>query len=260
MMREIIKIEHDSGLLSNASVTMRDLLQFHTTTHDNIADVVWVKSGKWNKAGVENPFNLYFKPADDTECNIVTPPNVGFELLSASKLNCELTKPFRDIYFRLSDEVVAREKFFMEKYQIDPANTVAVVYRGTDKFTETPSIHPDNYLRELVLSVPNIRAHRVLIQTDQTQMLNYIKQIFDVSGVQSFSIEEMPHTLSNSPIHNVVTDRYELGINYLAVVSLLSKLKYVVMDTVNVAIWVGILKGSFNNTCRMYAEIKAEKH
>jgi len=246
--------KHDCGLLSNASVTFKSLLSIHESTVKPIK-IFWPHASTWNKSDrlERNVYDLYFKTINnDVKLN---KQNIYFNAMigECSKFNFSDLAPIRDTYFNLADEVNNRLQLFIQKYNIDFEHTISILYRGTDKLLEVPKVHPQYYLKNINL-INGLSNYKILIQTDEQQVLDYFKrQLKD----QSFYIEEMPLAKLDRAMHlqqNAISN-YELGVNYLAVISILSKCKYVIFDTNNASLWTCIFRGSINNTCQIYANI-----
>ena len=69
--------------------------------------------------------------------------------------------------------------------------------------------------------------NRILVQTDQKQILDFFKHRLKN---EVFNIEELPVSDGETVLHKLNTSNYELGKNYLAALSLISKCRYVVFD------------------------------
>ncbi|MDO8641776.1 MAG: hypothetical protein Q7R33_09615 [Nitrosarchaeum sp.] len=249
--------KHDCGLLSNASVTMKSLLTLHETISKPIK-VFWPYSSIWNKSDriERNVYELYFKTL--SVANVVVKPDVYFNAMigDCGRFNFSDLETIRDTYFYFSDDVQNRRRAFIEKYNINFERTIAILYRGTDKILEVPKIDPKYYV-SCLSGIKDIASYKILLQTDQQQILEYFEKQFKNQLVH---IEEMPITKTMQVIHNLSEtekglSNYELGMNYLAAISILSKCKYVVFDTNNAGLWVCILRGSLQNTCQVHADI-----
>jgi hypothetical protein len=212
---------------------------------------VWNKSDKLNR----NVYELYFKTIKNT---IKLPNEVYFYGMigDCGRFDFSILKILRDVYFNLSGDVISKQNFFLNKYSINPENTIGIIYRGTDKIVEVPKVHPSYYLKSLE-AINNLSGYRILVQTDDKQVLEYFKK-----QKNCFNIEEMPLTNKDKAMHLLPESEkgisnYDLGINYLAVISILSKCKYVVFDTNNAGLWLCIFRGSLNNTCQIYATVSS---
>jgi hypothetical protein len=246
--------KHDCGLLSNASVTFKSLLSIHKDA-SRLVKILWPYTSAWNKPDrlSRNVYDLYFTTVNS---DIKTGQDIYFNAMigDCNKFDFSALKPIRDTYFNLSSEVIARQESFIQKYHIDFDRTIAILYRGTDKILEVPRVHPKYYLNP-ISPIKDISNYRVLIQTDQQQALDY----FNHELPNSFHIEEMPLTKTDQVMHNLQRDtrmsNYDLGVNYLAAIAILSKCKYVVYDTNNAGLWICILRGDINNMCQIHASV-----
>jgi len=254
---QLVLDKHDCGLLSNASVTFNGLLQAHKLTSDPI-QIKWPRTSVWNKDDREdrNVFELYFKANQNKQ-----PPSVNHDVYfycsigDCGKFDFQHLSSFRDFYFGFSNEVLQTEQHFLKKYTIEPEKTIAVLYRGTDKILEVPRVHPRFYLNA-IKDLP--QDHKVLLQTDQIQILKYFQQVL---GNRLVYIDEMPMTDNDNVMHQQTgICNYVLGLNYLAAISIMSKCAHVVFDTNNAGLWICILRGNLRNTCQIFAEVKTWKH
>jgi len=247
--------KHDCGLLSNASVTFKSLLSIHQTTSKTVK-IVWPHTSVWNKPDRlnRNVYELYFA-ANASDLPLMQDVYFNAMIGDCNKFDFPSLIPIRNVYFNLADEVRNKQDSLVKAYNIDFANTIVILYRGTDKLLEVPKVHPKYYLKD-ISSIKNFSDYRVLIQTDQHQILDYFKWSLKD---QAFHIKEMPLTYTDQVMHNLQHDtgmsNYELGVNYLAVISILSKCKYVVYDTNNAGLWICIFRGHLRNTCQIFANI-----
>lgn len=94
---------------------------------------------------------------------------------------------------------------------------------------------------------PNMK---VMVQTDQEQILNYFRKNL---GSKCFNIEELPVTSGTKGIHKLITnDKLSFGMNMLAAVIIMSRCKYLITHTGNVAYWTLLYRGNFNNVTQFY--------
>lgn len=253
--KKLILDKHDCGLLSNASVTFDALLRIHKLTQDPI-HIIW-PNGVWNKNdGINrNVFELYFKQCASLEVQKVKQDTYFYSMIGdCGKFNFDYLSYYRDIYFEFSDEVLRTRQHLLSKYNINAEKTIAILYRGTDKILEVPRVHPHFYL-DTISSLP--QDYKVLLQTDQFQTLDYFRREL---GDRLIVVNEMQTTSNDKVMHQQGIDNYTLGLNYLAVVSIISKCINVTFDTNNAGLWICILRGNMSNTCQIFAEIKTWKH
>lgn len=253
--KNTLTAQHESGLGYLCVHTLYDLIEVYKNhITDKPIHINWT-SKWWNKPDQQsrNVFKLYFKQTEATalpkfDSNMF----ISKEHYVMQKIRFELLKPIRDLHFQLSDDVLVREKIFREKYQIDTQKIVVGYYRGTDKRTEVPSVDPSIYLMCIEGILRDEPDCKVLIQTDQSQVLKYFRNKL---GDRMFNIEEMPTTDGDVVMHHNIDksiNNYELGINYLAVLSLISKCKHIVIDTGGGAWLIHMFRGNAKNVWEIW--------
>ena len=151
-------------------------------------------------------------------------------------------------FFNPSGVVTDRWQMLTEKYDIDPEKTVSVLYRGTDKCTEVRLASPEAYLDVVKQILDQTPANRVLVQTDQTQVLDYFKSELG-NIVVSFS--ETPSTSgNNSMIDTMEKDKRDMT-DWMqwfdAALRCVAECAYVVNHTGNCGLWMNLYRGNVNN-------------
>jgi hypothetical protein len=144
-------------------------------------------------------------------------------------------------YFSPSRAVEDRLEEFVKRYSIDCSQTIALCYRGTDKYVEvtpTPVEHYVAAVRKLVEQEPGLR---ILVQTDQEQIRRRLMAEF---AGRAFFVKEMPVTDTSTVVHQVLNHgKLEFATNLLAVVQLMARCKHLVTHTGNVAYWTSLFRG-----------------
>lgn len=148
-------------------------------------------------------------------------------------------------YFRPSERAELLRDDLRRKYRIDPATTLAVVYRGTDKGTEVRVAPPEAYLaqaRKLLIRNPGFR---VWIQTDERAVRSLFCREF---GERCFYLDEMPVSSDGRVMHEqnddtLQMDRSDFGVRLIAVTSLLAQCAVVVNHTGNMGLWLCLFRG-----------------
>ena len=152
---------------------------------------------------------------------------------------------YADAYFRPHARVRAYADQLAAAYALDLSNTVVLLYRGTDKTIEVAPAAPEDYAavaQSLLAREPGLQ---VLCQTDQAQALDVMLRA--LPGAIWF--RELPVTQGNLPIHRLdVTAEFslsksDLALRLLAMTYLVSRAKYVVAHTGNLAAWVALYRG-----------------
>lgn len=152
-------------------------------------------------------------------------------------------------YFQPSEELEARVETLRQQLVLDLDRTLAIVYRGTDKSTEVTLAQPSAYINAAKMLTEVDSTLQVLVQTDQEQARSEIMAAYE--GNCSY-FAQLPTSNSNQAIHldfaRVATpktgDKDEWALNMMAVVVLLSRVKYLVTHTGNVSAWICFYRGT----------------
>lgn len=151
-------------------------------------------------------------------------------------------------YFNPSDVISERVKFLEEKYNINTSKTISVSYRGTDKGTELTLAHPKEYLSVVKNILDTEPDFKVLLQTDQTQVIEYF---YSELGDKLVFFEETPSTTSNIVIWKLIEDNGGDSTDWQqwcdAAFRVVSKCKYLINHTGNVGMFTNLYRGSLKN-------------
>ena len=133
------------------------------------------------------------------------------------------------------------------KYALDPDKMISVLYRGTDKSTELVLAHPQDYLIVTQRLLEKNPDFKVLLQTDQTQV---IQMFVEALGDKVVFFEETPSTTSNSVIWNLMekngADSIEWSQWFDAALRCVSDCRYMINHTGNVAFFANLYRGSLD--------------
>jgi len=151
-------------------------------------------------------------------------------------------------FFNPSGVVTDKWQMLTEKYDIDPEKTVSVLYRGTDKGTEVRLASPEAYLDVVKQILDQTPANRVLVQTDQTQVLDYFKSELG-NIVVSFS--ETPSTSGKDAMNTVMENEGKDTMDWMqwfdAALRCVAECAYVVNHTGNCGLWMNLYRGNVDN-------------
>lgn len=186
-------------------------------------------------------------------------PSIPVQLLKTVTLPDENRKQF-DLYdfeyynqvinrfFNPSEVISNRMNTLLDKYKINPSETIAVLYRGTDKYTEVRLGSPQAYLQVVQQILQQTNAKRVLVQTDQTQVLNLFKQEL---GDLVVCFEETPSTTGQQAMNTVMENEGNDTMDWMqwfdAALRCVSKCAYVVNHTGNCGLWMNLYRGTTAN-------------
>jgi len=151
-------------------------------------------------------------------------------------------------FFNPSGVVTDRWQMLTEKYDIDPEKTVSVLYRGTDKCTEVRLASPEAYLDAVKQILDQTPANRVLVQTDQTQVLDYFKSEL---GNMVVSFSETPSTSGKDAMNTVMENEGKDTMDWMqwfdAALRCVAECAYVVNHTGNCGLWMNLYRGNVDN-------------
>lgn len=207
---------------------------------------------KFKDRGDYDPWGDYFLDPDpskiefaNTEFNLSLLHHSDYKKLDFSNADILIKK-----YFQPSKSVVEKEAFFIQKYSIEPSKTIAVCMRGTDKHTEVEPTPIDEYVSTVEKILIQDPTCRVLIQTDQKQFRDFFLDILGKDKI--FFVDELPVTESDVVIHNLIKDDHlDFSINLLSMVQIMSKCKYLITHTGNVAYWTVLFRGNSLNVTQL---------
>lgn len=241
------------GFYALCTATLQELNKIYPAERN--IKVQWPQVNSWRDGdrSQANLFDDYFAP--DYEANPAEFQKVsGIRQLGIYEdIDYDKARPYLKHYFRPSERVEHRIAHFLGKYGIDPDNTIGLCIRGTDKWIETGIVSPAYYLQEAKRLLGSDSKLRLLVQTDQKQLRDYF--MYDDFQNRAFFLEELPATEGTVVMHKVSESEkkqsnFELGINMLAAVNVISRCKYVLTHTGNVGLWISLFRGHARNTCQ----------
>jgi hypothetical protein len=219
-----------------------------TTCNPALSDDTW--SGRYkhicNKTNsYENNigpryFNEYMKPNE----SILKQSNFKhwsqFHPYTNELIDC--VKPFALSTFSPSHHILNLVKEYENKYQIDYDNTCVLFFRGGDKISETKLPSYQEYIEEIRKNHEHENL-KYLIQSDESEFIEEMMNVF----TQSFYFKDEIRTLPASrkgQVDNCITDvsNFEFTQNFLAIVIIMSKCKFVYCNSGNISIWIRIYR------------------
>ena len=151
-------------------------------------------------------------------------------------------------FFGPSNIVKERKDVLIEKYNIDFSKTISVLYRGTDKGTELTLASPQDYMTVVKNILKEHPDFRVLIQTDQTQVIQYFHNEL---GDKVFWFDETPSTSTSRVIWSLIEDSGRDAIDWSqwfdAALRCTSDCEYAINHTGNVGFWLNLYRGNTDN-------------
>jgi uncharacterized protein YbaA (DUF1428 family) len=258
----MLKINHSSGFFSCCTVRLEAILGYFNE-HKKVPDGVDSSNQfhhykpSTSNADITHTFfeNKYLNIPYESDVR-VTSTNLEQQFSNYNLLNYKQLKPFVDTYFSVTPLIDETIKKFEDKYHIDPENTCVLFYRGLAKYWETNLATYDDYIKK----AEEIRAKHptmtLLLQSDETEFYMAMKAKFDnviifdearhISKVHADAIPDVERSLTQDA-------RVEHSVNFLAIVKIMSKCKYVVTYSGNSALWICLFRNNFNGVIQYLA-------
>jgi hypothetical protein len=239
-----------SGFFSTCSVTLWHIAEVLKRTGEMPQRIDFSRAFRWFRnaqqtSDASDMYPLFFSPgAIDATRGLTWLPRVRYHGLYCwidyRRFNLVMQR-----YFQPSEKAREFQSKWIARYSIDPAKTIAVIYRGTDKGTELALASPLAYVDQARTILERHPDFRILIQTDELA----VRELFvDKFGSKCFFIEDMPVSRHGVVVHelddaSLQRDRGEFGVMLVAATELLSRAAFVVNHTGNLALWVCLWRG-----------------
>jgi hypothetical protein len=241
-----LQIIHNSGFFSNCSIALFGIIDYFNKYHKLPAYVDFSKTFNNFKDDINrNVYKEFFNFKESIEIPYTKP--ITFSLLSLFDYKLEQHKAlevFIEKYFCPSNKALVIYNKIIQKYRIDFDNTLVICYRGTDKGFDTGLGTYEEFIDKTKLIVSKNSNLRILVQTDQKQFLDLCLKEFK----NCFYIEELPTTSTNTVMHKIVSQENKISWSqsFLSIVFLISKCKFIINHTGNVARWICLYRGNVN--------------
>jgi hypothetical protein len=244
---------HSHGLFSNLSTTLADVIRL------NQAEVTVRRIGfergmmQFKDDAAKDVYPVFFGAS--------APGDVGGPV-TAFDAQTDNHKNYRDLplaalgahvkrYFWPSRRVLDVARTLMERAHVNPGNTLAVCFRGTDKSKEVQLASVEDYIRVVeALDAQSSAPRDLLIQTDQQQALEAFVSRF---GARVRSFESIPRTRGAVAVHDLDFEkvlklsREQFSIELIAAIHVIAQCATVVTTTSNVGLWIALYRGSAGN-------------
>jgi hypothetical protein len=241
------RFHHDNGLFANFSAILADLISISKA---RIAvEAVDVSDGfrffKTNQN--ENVMQAFCSPIDGDLIDLCAGISFVAEQVH-SEYKCLPLEPLRRIIavaFQPSFYVRFMMSQMISSSGIIPENTVAMVYRGTDKRHEVRLASINDYITLCRRILDQHPDYEVFIQTDQVQVRDTVLAAFP--SARFFC--ELPVTNGETAIHNLSIDeigmcREEFAQRIIAAALILSHCAYIINHTGNMGAWIALYRGA----------------
>ncbi|MGI9554670.1 MAG: hypothetical protein ACR2M6_01745 [Vampirovibrionia bacterium] len=247
----MIKIRHSNcGFYSCCSVKLERIIKYINSIKrlpDNVdsSELFDLYKKNTNKDVTFDYFEHYENVPD---VNIIHPIAFNWrdQYIDYSNLDYKCITPLIKKYFSPSSQINEIISNIEKKYDIAVAKTIAVYYRGTDKFKET-QLSPFNDFYNQIIKIVNINKDiNILLQSDSAQFIDYInsKNLKNV-----VIIDENKTSYSDKGIHNEQSHstNYLDMLYFLSTIVIISKCKYIVCSSGNCSLWTMFYRGNNEN-------------
>lgn len=254
---KVLEYTLDSGFYSNVFQTFNAII--FLLNHGIIPnEIKFSKSCYWYKPSPgQDIYPIFFKPNTSI---IDLPLNKDLYLPFTNRIRDTLHyysfldyKKIINRYFNPSNLILNFQQQFIEKYNIDYKNTIAIYYRGTDKQREIILASPEKYLKVANKLLNSNSSYKILVQTDQTDVKEYFKKEL---GDRIITIDELlttnETTIGCHPIikSNSTLDETKHAVMLDAIIRCISKCEYVIGGSGAVNVAINLYRGSHHNMYR----------
>jgi len=248
-----LKISHNAGFFSCCSVMLISIIDFFNY-NKKIPDNIDVSDSFsiYKSCSTNNIYELFFEKNNlniEYENPVVlTKSQYEFQFSDYSQINFEKIKPFLDKYFKTNSLVNCTFNSLLQKYNIKTDKLIFLYYRGNDKCTETNLGSYESYLNKANEICSKNLDHKILIQTDEIDFLNYFLKNFKKKNEIIF-FEEMSMINKNSKygIHHYGEQKEDFILYFLSCVKIMSVSNHVITGSNNFSFWATIYRGNCNN-------------
>jgi hypothetical protein len=245
-----VVVKHNYGFFSCCSVKLDSIVNYINKTQKKPDHVDSSELFGWYKNVSTDITYEYFEHYDNIDTLISFPINYkeGHQFIDYSTLDYDTISPLIKKYFSPSNQILKHIETLEQKYNLVYDNICVLFYRGNDKITETSLSSYESYLtyaNKILKENPSILF---LIQSDETEFIEFITHHFPNSFYFKDEIRHMKKC--NSTVDIVFKEKnVEYSKYYLAITIIMSKCKYIVCGSGNCSIWIMLYRG---NNDRVY--------
>ena len=158
-------------------------------------------------------------------------------------------QPFFKKYFNINDNIQNKIKILQEKYNVNQENTISVIYRDSDKWTDMGGfnyISAGGYFRKCkeIIESEEIRPN-VIIQSENSGVIKIFHEAFGSTFFTETSLGNSSEIYPPIPINDDI--KLEWSEYYVASLWILSKCKHVITYTGNSSFFVYLNRGTTKN-------------
>ena len=247
-------VNQNSGFFSNCTCSLVDLIESVHHLKDTNIELDTKNTFKLYKNTEKNGdigFEYFKKTDNNKKIDIIYEKGVqvesGMSFTPYKTINFEKFNPYISKYFSPSKQIESIISLMEKKYKIEYDNTCCIFFRGLDKFVETCVPDYDIFCDKAMDVTKNENNVRFLLQSDETEFFDYAKNIFNNNIIFNDEIRHMKHSKTILEKSLDKNDNFKYSLNFLAIVIIMSRCKYVICNTTNVSLWISLFRGNTIN-------------
>ena len=237
----MIEITHNAGFFSCCSVKLNSIVDFINSNKclpdivDSSKQFLFYKKDE----NTDITFDFFEHYENVQVINIIDGIHYHWDhqFINYDNLDYKCITPLIKKYFSPSVKINEIVNNIENKYNIVHDNTIAVYYRGTDKYNETKLATFDEFYKQII-EIVNINTNiKILLQSDSAGFIDYIN---DKNLKNIVIINENKTSYTDKGIHleqSPNTNYYDM-LNFLSTIIILSKCKYIICSSGNCSIWM----------------------
>lgn len=250
--KNIIKVSHNYGFFSCCTIRLSRIVDYINSNKKLIHNVDSSDSFGMYKQNTNTDITFdYFEHYDNIK-NPEIPLHINYnhthQGIDYSNLDYIGIAPLIRKYFSPSVKINEIINNLEKKYNLNYENTIAVYYRGTDKFEETLLEIPFDTFYKQIMQIINLnKSLKILIQSDSAQFIDYIN---GKNVKNTIIFDENDTSYSNKGIHRdpkTSSNNYYSIFNFLSIVIIISRCKYIICNSGNCSLWMMLYRGNSNN-------------
>lgn len=247
----MIKIKHDAGFYSNCTLRLCHIIVYQNENKrlprivDSSSQFSWYKPESREHEDIVYDF---FEKRDDINIEYKGDIDLNYkhQFKFYKDINLNLIQPFITKYFTPTKEILDKVETIKSKYNIDYSNTCVLFYRGNDKETETTCGSYDQFLQRALKLHHNNNNIRFLVQSDETEFIDFCSEHLPNSTVFYDEIRHMKKD-KNGIVDKLGYNNYYYSKLFLAIVIIMSRCSHVLVNSSNISLWIYFFRGNANN-------------
>lgn len=251
-----LQVSHDAGFFSCCTIRLRAIID-HYNEFRTLPEVE--SAHQWTRYKNEQEMRdhvdiapVFFCTTDATRRNghVRFSDDTKDQYGDYARINWPDVDFFVRRYFSPSEEVLRITAHLLTRYEIRPATTIVVLYRGNDKRRETKVPEYHQMLEAVVELRAELPHHRVLVQSDEAEFCDAMLAAIP----DSFTIDETPKIpRSDSAVQYEFPpdDRRQHALDFLATMFVIASCDQIVLNRGNVGLWACLFRGSADGVRRV---------